>query len=123
MEIRFTSRELEVMSVLWDGPATVAEVQARIPDELAYTTVLSVLRVLEEKGFVGHDPEGRAYRYRALIEREKAGSSALRRMKRLLFGGSPHLLFTQLIEDEDLTDEELRRMKDLLARRLGDDRP
>lgn len=120
MDIRFTTRELDVMTVLWDrGPSTVAEVRRALDDELAYTTVLTVLRILEEKGHVGHTTEGRAHRYRPLVEREAAGGSALRRLTKRLFSGSPELLLTRLVEDEDLTEEELRRMRDLLAERLG----
>ena len=117
---RFTERELDVMAVLWDrGPSTVAEVQGRLPDELAYTTVLTVLRTLEEKGHVGHrEGEGRAYVYRPLVEREAAGSSALGRVLDRVFGGSPELLLTRLVEDRALTDEELERMRRLLDDRL-----
>lgn len=122
MDIRFTTRELDVMTVLWDrGPSTVAEVRRALDDELAYTTVLTVLRILEEKGHVGHTTEGRAHRYRPLVEREAAGGSALRRLTERLFSGSPELLLTRLVEDEDLTEEELRRMRDLLAERLGEE--
>lgn len=122
METRFTQRELDVMSVLWDrGPSTVAEVRKALDDDLAYTTVLTVLRILEEKGHVGHTTEGRAHRYRPLVERSTVGESALRRLTDRLFGGSPELLLTRLVDDEDLTEEELRRMKDLLAQRLGED--
>jgi predicted transcriptional regulator len=119
MEIAFTDRELDVMQVLWErGPSTVAEVRAALSDELAYTTVLTMLRVLEEKGHVGHEEEGRAHRYRALVERREAGSSALRRLTRKLFKGSPELLLTQLVSDRALSDEELRRMRALLDERL-----
>ena len=70
----FTPRELDVMSILWDmGSATVADVQERIGDPLAYTTVLSVLRTLKEKGYVRHEAEGRAYRYYALVDWRAAG--------------------------------------------------
>ena len=63
MEVTFTDRELDVMGVLWErGPSTVTEVREGLADELAYTTVLTVLRVLEEKGHVGHEEEGRAPR-------------------------------------------------------------
>ncbi len=120
MEISFTDRELDVMSVLWDGgPATVAEVRARLADDLAYTTVLTVLRTLEEKGFVGHEEEGKAYRYHPLVERQTAGESALRRMMRRLFKDSPELLLTHLVSDRKLSDEELRRMRSLLDEQLG----
>lgn len=119
MEVSFTERELDVMAVLWDrGASTVAEVRGHLPDELAYTTVLTVLRTLEEKGYVGHQEEGKAYRYRALVERGTAGTSALRRMMRKLFRDSPELLLTQLVSDRELSDEELRRMRRLLDERL-----
>lgn len=120
--VRFTDRELDVMTVLWDrGPSTVAEVQDALADDLAYTTVLTVLRILEEKGHVTHTPEGRAHRYEPLVERGAAGSSALRRLTRNLFAGSPELLLTKLVEDDALSREELRRMRDLLAERLGEE--
>lgn len=121
MEIRFTARELDVISVLWDrGPSTVAEVQEALADELAYTTVLTILRILEEKEYVAHTTEGRAHRYSPLVERADAGGSALERVTRRLFSGSPELLLTRLVEDQDLSEDELRRMRDLLARRLGE---
>lgn len=118
-EIQFTPRELDVMAVLWEqGPCTVAEVQKALADDLAYTTVLTVLRILEEKGYVAHTPEGRAHRYRPLVEQRVAGGSALRRVLDRLFGGSPELLLTGLVEDEELTEEDLERLRDLLNARL-----
>lgn len=122
MEIAFTRRELDIMSVLWErGPSTVSEVQESLHDELAYTTVLTVLRTLEDKGHVGHTTEGRAHRYGPLVERQAAGRSALARIRDRLFAGSPELLLTRLVEDENISDDELRRMRDLLERRLGED--
>lgn len=119
MEIRFTQRELDVMSVLWDrGPSTVAEVRAALADELAYNTVLTVLRILEEKGYVSHSEEGRAHRYAPMVERMEAGESALRRITRRLFSGSPELLLTRLVDDDSLSEDELRRMRDLLEERI-----
>ena len=119
MDIRFTARELDVMAVLWErGPSTVAEVRRALDDELAYNTVLTVLRILEEKGHVTHEEEGRAHRYVPLVEREEAGESALRRITRKLFSGSPELLLMRLVDDEDLEEGEVRRMRDLLAERL-----
>jgi predicted transcriptional regulator len=112
------------MTVLWErGPSTVSEVQESLQDELAYTTVLTVLRVLEEKGFAAHTAEGRAHRYAPLVERHAAGKSALRRIKDRLFAGSPELLLTRLVEDENVTEEELRRMRDLLEQRLREETP
>ncbi|MFW5951250.1 MAG: BlaI/MecI/CopY family transcriptional regulator [Gemmatimonadota bacterium] len=116
---RFTDRELDVMAVLWErGDATVAEVQDRLSDELAYTTVLTVLRTLEEKGHVGHREEGRAYRYHPLVAREEAGATVLRRLLDRVFGGSAELLLTQLVSERDLSEAELERMRRLLDARL-----
>lgn len=118
-EVIFTERELDVMGVLWDlGSATVAEVRDRLPDELAYTTVLTVLRTLEEKGHVGHREEGRAYRYYPTVEQDRAQTSALQRITRKLFAGSTEMLLTRLVSDRDLDDEELRRLQRLLEERL-----
>ena len=124
VRINFTDRELDVMSVLWDvGPATVAQVRERIADELAYTTVLTVLRTLEQKGYVGHTEDGRAHRYKPLVKREVAGRNALRRLVDKVFDGSPELLLTQLVSDKDLSDEELRRLRKVLAERLRERKP
>ncbi len=119
-EISFTNRELDVMAVLWEmGSSTVSEVRDRLGDALAYTTVLTVLRTLEEKGYVGHTQEGKAYRYHPLVEREHAGESALQRLVGKMFSGSPELLLTQLVSDRSLSKEDLERMKALLDERLG----
>ncbi len=119
-EIRFTDRELDVMGLLWDrGPSTVAEVQEALADELAYTTVLTILRTLEEKGHVGHEQEGKAYRYFPLVERARAGQNAVRRLVRKMFRGSPEPLLTQLVSEHDLSEAELRRIRALLEKRLG----
>jgi BlaI family transcriptional regulator, penicillinase repressor len=122
MEVTFTEREMDVMAVLWEeGSATVAEVRDRLTDDLAYTTVLTVLRTLQEKGHVGHTEEGKAHRYHPLVARAHAGESLLRRMTRKLFQGSPELLLTHLVSDRDLSAEELRRMRALLDERLQEE--
>jgi predicted transcriptional regulator len=119
MEINFTDRELDIMGVLWErGPSTVSEVREALADDLAYTTVLTVLRVLEEKGHVGHEEEGRAHRYIPRVQRAEAGESALRRLTRKVFRGSPEMLLTHLVSDRQLTDSDLRRMRELLDERL-----
>jgi BlaI family transcriptional regulator, penicillinase repressor len=119
MSIRLSDRELDVMAVLWArGSGTVAEVRELLGDPLAYTTVLTVLRTLEEKRFVGHEEEGKAHRYRPLVARERAGRSALSRMIEKLFEGSPELLVTQLVSDRRLSAEEIRRLKRILDERL-----
>jgi BlaI family transcriptional regulator, penicillinase repressor len=119
VHISFTDRELDVMSVLWDREsATVSEVRERLTDDLAYTTVLTVLRTLEHKGYVRHTGQGRAHRYHPLVKREAAGRSALRRLVDKVFDGSRELLMTQLVSDKNVGDEELRRLRRLLEARL-----
>lgn len=119
MDVVFTDRELDVMQVLWErGGSTVAEVQTSLADELAYTTVLTILRTLEEKGHVSHEEEGRAYRYHALVDRDSAGASAVRRLVRKLFAGQPEALLTHLVSERELTAEQLERMRSLLDERL-----
>ena len=108
------------MAVLWErGSGTVAEVRDGMHDELAYTTVLTVLRTLEEKGFVSHVAEGKAHRYVPVVSQHVAGKSALSRMVEKIFGGSPDMLLTQLVSDKKLTEADLRRLRKLLDDRLS----
>jgi predicted transcriptional regulator len=93
-------------------------VQELLPDELAYTTVLTMLRTLEEKGYVTHEEEGRAYRYSPVVERSEAGASAVRRLMRKLFRGSPELLLTHLVSQRGLTKEQLEAMREMLDERI-----
>ncbi len=117
----FTDRELDIMEALWDlGPATVAEVQGFLDDELAYNTVLTMLKILEEKGHVTRRQEGRAHRYRPLVPREQASRSALERVTERLFGGSREAVLLELVDRRGLTEDEIRRMRDLLDERLGE---
>ena len=119
-DVVFTDRELDIMAVLWErGPSTVADVRKHLTDDLAYTTVLTILRTLEEKGHVGHEAEGRAYRYHARVERGEARVSAVEHVTRKLFAGSTESLLTHLVSDQALTDEELERIRALLDVRLG----
>ena len=118
MEIKLTDREADLMEILWRrGPSTVAEVRESLADDLAYTTVLTILRTLEEKGYVAHEQEGRAHRYTAVVERDVARRSALQALKHKLFHGSTGLLLAHLVEDEKLSDEEIERIKSMLKRR------
>lgn len=118
-EVRFTDRELDIMQVLWArGPSTVAEVRDALTDELAYNTVLTMLRILEEKGHVSREAAGRAHRYAPVVARDEAGESALGRVARKLFQGSPEAVLVKLVEQEPLGSEELRRMRDFLDDRI-----
>jgi predicted transcriptional regulator len=122
-DIYFPPRELEVMSILWRlGSATVAEVREALDEELAYTSVLSALQTLEEKGFVRHEAaHGRAYKYRAVVGAERAGKSAMQRIKDAIFHGSAERMFAQFVADKKLSREELERMRGLLAERLEEE--
>ncbi|MBI1808635.1 MAG: BlaI/MecI/CopY family transcriptional regulator [Gemmatimonadetes bacterium] len=110
------------MSILWRlGSATVAQVRDALDEELAYTSVLSALQTLEEKGFVRHEAEGRAYRYLPVVGAERAGGSAMARIRDAIFHGSAEKMFAQFVADEKLGRDELQRMRRLLADRLGEE--
>lgn len=114
-EPAFTGRELDIMSVLWRrGSGSVAEVRKALGESVAYTTVLKILQILEEKGAVRHEAEGRAYRYFPLVESGEAGRNALSKILEKIFGGSAELLLTQLVSGQDIPPEELTRMRELL---------
>ncbi|HKW48789.1 MAG TPA: BlaI/MecI/CopY family transcriptional regulator [Gemmatimonadaceae bacterium] len=120
-DIYFPPRELAVMSVLWRlGSASVSDVRDALEEELAYTSVLSALQTLEEKGFVRHEAEGRAYRYFPTVEAERAGGSALARVRDAIFHGSVERMFAQLVSDKKLSRKELERMRQLISERLGE---
>lgn len=122
MDISLTNREAHVMRVLWEhGPSIVAEVRDRLSDELAYTTVLTILRTLETKGYVAHEEEGRVHRYFAVVKEQAAQRSALRQLTHKLFNGSAELLFTHLVSDQTLTPEQIRRMRKILAKKSDKD--
>jgi len=119
MQISFTDRELDVMAVLWKhGSGTVAEVRDALPDDLAYTTVLTVLRTLQEKGYVRHAVEGRAHRYHPTVTQRAAGGTALSRVLDKIFDGSSELLLTQLVSERKLGDDELQRLRDMLDQKI-----
>jgi BlaI family transcriptional regulator, penicillinase repressor len=122
VKIVLAEREAELMQVLWEhGPSTVAEVQAQLTDELAYTSVLTMLQKLEKKGYVSHEEEGRAHRFKAAIDRGKAQRSAVRDLAARLFKGSTALLLAQVVSDEKLSEEDLQRIQRLIdARKRGD---
>ena len=120
-DIHFPPRELAVMSVLWRlGSASVTEVRDALEEDLAYTSVLSALQTLEEKGYVRHEPDGRAYRYFPLVAAERAGTSALARIREAIFQGSSERMFAQMVADKKLSRKELEKMRELLADRLGE---
>ena len=113
---QLTDREADIMRVLWErGPSCVAEVRAALQNELAHTTVQTMLRILESKGFAAHAQEGRQHRFHALVPETAARQSALKHLLAKMFRGSSELLLTQLVSDQKLTPEQIRRMRKLLS--------
>ncbi len=112
---RFSERELDVMAVLWRlESGTVAEVRAALEDSVGYTGILKLLQILEEKGAVRHESEGRAYRYFPIVTPEEAGGPALQRLIDTIFQGSAEMLLARLVSTADPSAEELQRMRQLL---------
>lgn len=108
-------RELEVMTLLWArSSGTVTEVREALPAPLAYTTVLTILRNLEVKGFLRRTDEGRGHRYFPAVKQRAAQRHALRRLIDTLFLGSPEALLSHLVDDHDVSPAELQR----IAKRL-----
>jgi predicted transcriptional regulator len=111
-----TPLELEIMQVLWaEGGCTVSEVQPKLQAKLAYTTVQTMLNVLLRKKKVVRAQEGRAFRYKAAVSRERATGGALQDLVRRMFGGSPEAMLMAMVDTRQITAEELQRV----ARRLA----
>lgn len=111
-----TSAEAEVMNAIWDHASTsVAEIVERLPRELAYTTVMTTVRILETKGFVVQcGKRGRAFLYRAAIDRDAAQGSMSLEIANRLFGGSIKSLVLNLIQDEAISADDLAEVKRLI---------
>jgi predicted transcriptional regulator len=114
-----TDHELRLMEVLWKrGRGTVADVVASLaPPPLAYSTVLTTLRTLEQKGYITHGEDGRAYVYRPLVARDEAAKSATRHLLDRFFGSSPGALAVTLLDDTALSDDDLAKIKRMLSRK------
>jgi len=116
-ESRFTDRELDIMSVLWAlASGTVAEVRQNLADGSGYTTVLKMLQILEEKGLVRHEREGRAYRYHPAIGQGEAGKHELLRIVDKVFQGSTELAVAKLVHQSTMSAGAIRRVRALLDR-------
>lgn len=105
------------MNVLWKKRrATVAEVMGALPRKpaVAYNTVQTMLRILEEKGYVAHEQEGRAFVYRPVVEQTAARRRALGHLVKSLFEGSPSLLVLNVLKDEQIHPDEIARLKQLI---------
>jgi predicted transcriptional regulator len=113
-----TEVELELMDVLWEkARATVAEIAEALPEErLAYSSVLTMMRILEQKGYVAHEKEGRAFIYRPLVDRQQAQQSVLGYLLKRFFNNSPELLVVNLLEHEEVGPAEVKRLKQLIEK-------
>jgi predicted transcriptional regulator len=120
---QFTPLELEIMKILWEtGPVTVQAVQERLPGQLAYTTVQTMLNVLHRKGKVRRALKGRAYEYEPSVSRDKALGAALRDVINRLFGGSAESLVMSLVASRHLTPEKLAELHRLVSQSQGEER-
>jgi len=123
VSVAFTERELDIMAVLWKlGPSTAAEVREALGAEgvdLAYNTVLTLLRILEDKGHVDHKEEGRAHRFRAAVKKKEAGASALTRTLDRMFGGSAEALVAQLVQQRGLSKDDLKKLRRVVDEELA----
>ncbi len=119
-----TEAELRLMDVIWDkGSATVADVAEALPKDLglAYNTVLTTMRILEDKGYLTHTKsnEGRAFVYSAVVGREQASRNAVRHLISKFFQNSPELLVLNVLKDEELSETELNGIRHLLTKDGG----
>jgi predicted transcriptional regulator len=112
-----TEAELRLMDVLWTkGPSTVNDVLEALPAKpaLAYSTVITTLRILETKGYVRHTKDGRAFHYEPVVARQDARRSALEQILQRFFEGSPELLMASLFETGEIDRAEFRRLRKLI---------
>jgi len=116
--ITLTQAELRLMRVLWDrGESTVADMVSATADggPLAYTSVLTTIRVLENKGYVSHRQDGRAFLYTSSIGEQEASRSEVRHVLQRFFGNSRERLLLSLLGDQEISPEELKRLKEAIA--------
>lgn len=109
-------RERQIMDVVYNnGEATVAHVHKQMPDPPSYTTVRTLMRLLEEKGHLKHKQDGPRYVYMPTLPREQASESALKQILGTFFNGSPTKAVAALLEQEELSNTELDELDQLLA--------
>jgi len=116
-----TEAELRLMNVLWEkGTASVGDVVEALPRgaDLAYNSVLTTMRILEQKGYIRHKKSGRAFVYYPVVARNQASESEIRYLARRFFNDSRELLVLNLLKDETLDEEELKRIRQMLDERI-----
>jgi predicted transcriptional regulator len=118
-----TEAELRLMKILWRrGESAVTDLVAALPDgeQLAYNSVLTTIRILEQKGYVEHRQEGRAFVYRPCIEEQEASRTEVRHVLSRFFGDSRERLLLSLLGDDEISAEELQRLKDAISEAAPD---
>ena len=121
-----TEAELRLMKILWRrGESAVTDLVAGLPasEPLAYNSVLTTIRILEQKGYVTHRQEGRAFVYRASVAEDEASRSEVRHILSRFFGNSRERLLLSLLGDEELSPDELERLKEAIAQAAPDKAP
>jgi predicted transcriptional regulator len=124
--ITLTEAELRLMKLLWvRGESAVSDLVAAMPESeaLAYTSVLTTVRILEQKGYVRHRQEGRAFLYSPCVQEQEASRSEIRHTMQRFFGNSRERLLLSLLGDEEIDAEELRRLKEAIAKGSEDEVP
>ena len=112
----FTPLELQIMQALWTaGPSKVADVQSALKTDLAYTTVQTMLNVLLRKGHVKRTQEGKAFRYHAVVSRERATGGAVDDLIRRMFGGSAEALLMTMVDARQIDADDLHRLAQKVA--------
>jgi len=115
--ITLTEAELRLMKLLWKrGESVVSDLVAAMPEgeALAYNSVLTTVRILEQKGYVEHRQEGRAFVYRACVAEQEASRSEVRHVLSRFFGNSHERLLLSLLGDEEISPAELQRLKNVI---------
>ena len=115
--ITLTEAELRLMKILWKrGESVVSDLVAAMPEgeTLAYNSVLTTVRILEQKGYVDHRQDGRAFVYRACVAEHEASRSEVRHVLNRFFGNSRERLLLSLLGDEEISPDELQRLKDAI---------
>ncbi len=113
-----TEAELRIMRILWErGESLVSDLVDAMPENtpLAYTSVLTTVRILEQKGYVVHRQEGRAFVYSPCVAERDASRSEVRHMLHRFFGNSRERLLLTLLGDEEVSPDELQRLKAAIA--------
>jgi predicted transcriptional regulator len=117
-----TEAELRIMNALWQkGPGTVQQVLDWLPEKpaLAYNSVLTTIRILEKKGYVGHLKDGRAHVYQPLVDRDEASRSEIRHLVGRFFKNSHEALLLNILRDEEIDDAEVKRLREMLNTRAA----